>query len=197
MLRNAIGALLLACASPGAYAGEQSWAFTYTGFMEYPVGVFQPDHTLSGTFKGTDLDNDGTLTAPELSSFFIGSEYVGCTTVHGPESNFTCSLNGFSFNPATGSLSFHTYWQLDGWDPPREQNRTIIAGLYDEYWAYLASGDLYYVTYGFTPATTLVLANLTPVPEPAPGAMLAAGLATLCLVRRRRGVRAAISLAKK
>lgn len=184
MLRKIFGALL-ACATFSAYANEQTWQFTYQGFQEYPVGVFLPQHILRGTFKGTDLNNDGTLVASELSSLFIGGEYVGCTTVNGPESSTSCSLLSFTFTPSTGTLAFETRWSFEGWDPPRGQSRSIVTGVHDEYWIMPPGSNLYFYGFAFTPATTLELSNLTPIPEPASWAMLAAGLLTISATRRR------------
>lgn len=74
-----IGTLLLCLFALPASAQSSSgtWAFSYTGFLDYDTWIFDPEPRINGTFSGADLDGDGIITGDELTSLVIdGQEYI-------------------------------------------------------------------------------------------------------------------------
>ena len=157
-------ALAFACAAGSACA--EDWHFSYTGFDEN--GVFQHDARVDGSFRGNDLDQDGVISRAELTSLYIdGREYLdGCLSLSDPY--FRCEIDVFNYK-LTGQLTIDRYseWSygMNEWQR-------------DWYWTSLT-------VYEILPA---------PIPEPAGGAMLLAGLATLAGLGRRRVKESALSV---
>ncbi|HEY0586329.1 MAG TPA: hypothetical protein VGD52_09370 [Pseudoduganella sp.] len=170
-------ALAFACAAGGACA--EDWHFSYTGFNEN--GVFQHDARVDGSFRGTDLDLDGVISLPELTSLYIqGREYLdGCLSLSDPY--FRCEIDAFNYS-LTGQLTIDANW----WG-----NDEAFSG----WGAGLRTGDRYSEwSYGMNEWrrdwtwTSLTIYEIlpAPIPEPAGAAMLLAGLATLAGLGRRR-----------
>ncbi len=166
------GALLLCCTA--AHADPISWGFSFNGFYDSVSNSFLPDETISGSFKGNDLDGDGTLRKDELLSLVVGElDYVACA----PTSNayYFCGATGFSFSPDGG---LHFAVGSYGSDP--------------EGWVgggrLITTGDQHYA-YEFNPATTTErhlywtsetqLTMMSQAPEPHAWLMLVAGLVGL------------------
>ena len=86
-------ALALAMAWAAGSACAEEWQFSYTGFNE--DGVFRPDERLTGSFRGADVDLDGKISLPELSSLVIdGRQYLdGCLSLSDPY--FRCEIDAF------------------------------------------------------------------------------------------------------
>lgn len=168
-------------AGVAAHAQPTHWTFSYTGFYDREAAQFLPEMTLSGSFAGTDADADGVLERDELTSLTIGTrDYVAC----GASSNATyhCGADSFTFSPESGlSFSAGEY----GGDPEGWVGSGHL----------VTSGQSLY-DYQFNPNTTTEhhldwtaatnFSMMSAVPEPAPYAMLVAGLAGLGLVGRKR-----------
>ena len=179
-MKHMLSAALL-FASVAAHAQSSHWTFSYTGFYDREAAVFLPDMTLSGSFTGFDANDDGNLDRDELTSLTIGTmDYVACSGAS--NATYHCGADSFRFSPNSGlSFSVGEY----GGDP--------------EGWAgsghIITTGESVY-DYQFNPNTTLehhldwnpatTLHMMSAVPEPAPYAMLVAGLAGIGLYRRRR-----------
>ena len=177
-------ALAFACAADSARA--EDWQFSYTGLNEN--GVFQHDARVEGSFRGTDLDRDGAISLTELTSLYIdGREYLdGCLSLSDPY--FRCEIDVFNYT-LTGQLTIDANWwgndeAISGWGAGLRTGDRFSKWSYgmnewqrDWYWT---SATIYEIL----PA---------PIPEPAGGAMLLAGLATLAGLGRRRAKEGALS----
>lgn len=174
--RFALG-VALAIAASGACA--EDWQFTYTGFNVN--GVFDGNAQLTGSFSGSDLDQDGKIVLSELTALQVqGRPYLeGCLSLSDPY--FRCAIDAFSYL-LTGQLAVDVY----GWG-----NDEAFSG-----WSWrFRTGDRYsYWSYGWndyenhmlwTPETQFAITP-APIPEPLSGLMMLAGLATLAGVCRRR-----------
>ncbi|MFC0252333.1 PEP-CTERM sorting domain-containing protein [Massilia consociata] len=188
-------ASLLAGSAWTAHAEPVAWAFTYTGFFSTytythevfgttTTEAFLPDAEISGAFSGSDDDGDGILETDELDSFVVGpTQYLAC--MRAPTPYARCSF-GFTYALDRQELSFGGGWfgtdgYYSGW------GGTILSGDEATDYSYNDYSETTY-TYYWTDRTTLSFRQLPPpVPEPATGAMAAAGLMVLAgLYRRRR-----------
>jgi hypothetical protein len=179
-MKHILSAALL-LASVAAHAQSSHWTFTYTGFYDREAAAFLPDATLSGSFSGVDADGDGALERDELSSLTIGAmDYVACAA--GSNATYHCGADSFRFSPDSGlSFSVGEY----GGDPEGWVGSGHLVTTGDALVDYQFNPNISTERHlDWTAATRLDL--LSPVPEPAPYAMLAAGLAGIGLYRRRR-----------
>ena len=181
-------ALALACAAGGA--GAEDWQFAYTGFDEN--GVFLPAARLEGSFQGEDLDLDGVISLPELTSLVIaGRQYLdGCLSLSDPY--FRCEIDVFNY-ALTGQLSIDANWwgndeAFSGW------GAWLRTGDRFSQWSYGMDDWERHLMWSYR--TEFAITPAPPVPEPASVAMLLAGLggfATLAGWRRRRDREDALS----
>lgn len=168
-------------ASVAVHAASIHWTFRYTGFYDREAAQFLPEMTLSGAFVGNDVDGDGILDRGELTSLTIGTmDYVACAA--NSNATYHCGTDSFQFSPDSGlSFSVGEYGaDPEGWVGA---GHIVTTGdsVYDYQFKPNASAEHHL---DWTPATSLNM--LSAVPEPASYAMLAAGLAAIGLVRRRR-----------
>jgi hypothetical protein len=196
MKKPTLLAAALALAAAGAQGQEITWRVDFLeisgriqGFSwdNEPPPPFERT-TLSGLVRGEDRNGDGWIDKSELSELRFGNDgftgnYVTCeSTVNAY--NY-CSLSAFRFAP-DGPLG-PVFEMSSQW----EQRADWIRG---ERMASVETGQEYsfeyyrerYGTYYWTEDTTLQVTQISPVPEPAQGLMLAAGLATLLGARGRR-----------
>lgn len=151
--------------------------------------------TLSGLVKGEDRNRDGWLDISEVSELRFGHDgasgnYATCDTA-GNYLDF-CSLSHFRFVPdgELGPVFEMTGRWYQNW------------GARDERLVWVETGTEYrfefyrdrYGRYSWTEDTTLQVTQVSPVPEPASGLMLAAGLAALLGARRLRPVHAGMRI---
>ncbi len=192
-MRRLLLLFLLAGSAGAARAESIDWSFTYTGFhvtWTTRHNIFgtttreedMPAAEITGIFRGADLDGDGILEAGELSSFVVGAiDYTGCGV--NPTRAMMCDLGHFSYVPGTRELFFSSGWHgndefFSGWGGWVTSGREAVDYTYNDY-------SESTVTMAWTDATRLSFRQLAPVPEPATGAMAAAGLALLGWRRRR------------
>jgi uncharacterized protein (TIGR03382 family) len=202
-----IATILAGCAwtaDASAQAAASTWDFSYTGFNQttthddffahhtVSTTVFAPDLTLTGSFSGADNNHDGVIELTELTGFtFNGLDYYACQRAPAPHQS--CYVENFSYTLA-GELAFSA--DANNWGA--EVRNGIVSNGAN---SYVISGlNAYYVTYygpeddakryDWTRQTTFAISQVTsPAPEPASGAMAAAGAILLgVLGRRRRGL---------
>jgi hypothetical protein len=171
----------LLLASVAAHAQSVHWTFSYTGFYDREAAVFLPKMTLSGSFSGFDANDDGVLDRDELTSLTIGTmDYVACSG--SSNATYHCGADSFRFSPNSGlSFSVGEY----GGDPEGWVGSGHIVTTGDSLYDYQFNPNTTTEHHlDWNPATTLSMMSM--VPEPAPYAMFAAGLAGIGLYRRRR-----------
>ncbi len=180
MLKKLACAAVLAVSAAGASA-QTHWEFSYTGFEDQEMGVFDPSYRISGTFDGIDADLDGVLQHDEVSSFTLdGLEYIvdpdGCVS--------SCSLLSFNYGTHTGKLNFESSWiYVDDFNYSQTH---VIAGVRSVHQGTNGSGEVFSETRAWTNQTTFVITPpVSPVPEPSTMAMLGAGLLAVGFFRRR------------
>lgn len=189
-------ASLLAGSACTAHAEPRSWSFSWIGFQSTLTVIerkgnttittvtedFYPDSAVAGRFTGEDLDGDGVIVGSELSYLNLeGSNHLDC----GPDDHAyrSCTLDSFRFD-LDGELSYaagfsgHTHAGDESWEG------YTTTGVSKQWSGHSATRDFTRVMY-WTPQTRFHVSML-PVPEPAAGAMAAAGLALLAGLRRRR-----------
>jgi hypothetical protein len=177
-----LAALCYALAACPAQAQQQSdliaTTFSYSNFADRHGNP--GDYYLSGAFRGTDANHDGTLELPELVSLEVqGKQYVGCGASLGDVYNGYCEISRFSFNPTAGTLDFSIRAGNDG-SPgvaPYWERDEVTTGDKAQFIYTGHRGDDYGPLYYWTSATTLSIPAA--VPEPAEAGMLLAGLALL------------------
>lgn len=176
-------ALLLGSAL--AQAQSAHWTFTYTGFYDQEAAIFVPDMQIAGSFTGSDLDADGILEIGELSSLTIGSmDYIACAA--GSNAYYHCGADSFTFSAERGlSFSLGEYGSdPEGWNSGGHLIETGKLS-YDYQITPYNTTEHHLLWTGNTVLSMVSASPVSPVPE-APGwAMLAAGLGTVGLWRRR------------
>jgi opacity protein-like surface antigen len=181
MRRFLAAAACAACAGSAQAAGDDTWTFSYTGFIDAGTGQFDPNKTLSGSFAGADANADGAITLFELDSLKLnGSEYLGCGS---PPMNYAhrCEVTSFSYGIG-GALTFSARWWGNDEYASSWGGSTVTGDRTTEYsYGYSAS---YSNTWLWSPQTRFAIA--VPVPEPAAPAMLLGGLGLVALGARRR-----------
>lgn len=193
-MRRLLLASLLAGSAWSAHAQPVNWSFTYTGFHSTQTTThelfgtttteaFLPDAQVRGHFRGNDGNGDGILEMAELDSFVVGTiDYVGCGI---DESRWMmCDLGYFNYVLDGRELSFFTSWRgndeaYSGWGAWVASGSQAVDYSYNDY-------SESRTTWAWTDATRLSFEALSPVPEPATGAMAAAGLVLLAGLRRRK-----------
>jgi len=195
-----LAALCAAFAAGAAHAAPApatvATTFSYTDFADRHGNP--GEYYLSGAFRGTDTDGDGTLELAELTSLEVqGKQFVGCGADLSQFYNGYCGIARFTFTESTGALDFSVKWGDDGYvnDVPSWDRDEITTGDKVELLYVGHRGDVYGPMYYWTPATKLWIPAV--VPEPAEAGMLAAGLALLGAVIRRRRMRASDAVGER
>ena len=191
-MRRILLASILAGSAWSAHAAPASWTYTYTGFFAthatsdfdgsstYSEG-FEPDTQILGSFSGQDDDGDGVIGLAELGGFFVnGIDYFSCMANPSPYGR--CSIRRFSY-VAGGALDFSAGWYgydeaVSGWSGDVITGVEVLDYSYRD--RFESTRHLYW-----TEATRFNIVQ-TPVPEPAGGAMAAAGLLLLAGLGSRR-----------
>ena len=190
------GALVLA-ASALAHADPITWKFEFIGMpvttWSYWEGVDGTSFTgtLTGFIEAEDRNRDSLIDKSELISLTIGDHRVSgnfaiCDAGPRHPDHF-CALERFVFAPDTPlgpTLDIAGYWEVVEM-PPSWRRMEITTGDYYEYDIYKENGR----RYRWTDETTLSVTQVSPVPEPASGLMLGAGLLVAVVTRRLRGRR--------
>jgi len=180
MRRFLAAAACAACLASAQAADNDTWTFSYTGFIDAAGGQFDPGKTLTGSFAGVDANADGSITLFELESLKLnGSEYLGCG---GPPMNYEhrCEVASFSYGLG-GALTFSARWWGNDEYASSWGGSTVTGDRTTEYsYGYSAS---YSNTWLWSPQTKFAIAG--PVPEPAAPAMLLGGLGLVVLAARR------------
>lgn len=177
-----------------AQCAPTTWDFSYTGFFvtrDYRGGApaydssysegFEADARVSGSFSGQDGDGNGIIDIGELIGFRVQDmSFFPCDEDPGPYGR--CGLRSFSYSPG-GELRFSggrsSYDEFSsGW------SGSVTSGVGARDYSY---GHVYESTtvWYWTDQTRFDIVQL-PVPEPASGAMAAAGLALLAGLRRQK-----------
>ncbi len=100
----AAAAISLATTHP---ATADTWQFSYTGFYSADAHSFLPSYNLSGTFSGTDANQDHTIDRNELTDFtFGGASFFECPRF---DNQHNCNLSSFSYSLDTKQLQFETH----------------------------------------------------------------------------------------
>lgn len=190
-MRKLLLASLLAGAAWQVHAEPTTWDFSYTGFYwtleshstwegDHTAEGWQPGMQLGGSFSGEDRNGDGIIVLEELSGFSVqGRDYFPCMAEPSPYGR--CSIRRFSYTLG-GELDFSAGWYgydefYSGWGGSVSTGAS--ANDYSYGYHYESETFLYW-----TDQTRFDIVQL-PVPEPASGAMVLAGLALLAGLRRR------------
>lgn len=181
MFKPVLYAAILAWCAPSAHAQSTTWNFNYTGLYSSAAQQFVPDAAIDGSFTGRDSDGDAIVEASELSSIIVdGSEYIHCAEESGPYSS--CALGRFSY-ALSGKLDFSA-----GWSSHDEFFTSwyggVTSGVGRFYHRSGRPGDEEDNNFLWTGATRFSIVP-APVPEPAHGTMVLAGIALLETARRR------------
>lgn len=193
--RQLLAGATLALAATCAQAQETTWRVefidvlgrtTIWGLEPNPPSPFTPI-TLSGLVKGEDRNRDGWIDRSELNELTFGHDgvsgnYATCGTWG--DINNHCTLDHFVFapeGPLGPSFEMTGQWN-EGLGSLMERKVRTETGAEYNYAFYKGR----YGAYFWTEDTTLRITQVSVVPEPAAGMMLAAGLAALMGARRRR-----------
>jgi hypothetical protein len=189
-------ASLLTGSACTAHAEPRSWSFGWTGFQSKLTTIerkgnttvtsvteeFLANASVAGRFTGEDLNGDGIIVASELSYLNLnGSDHLTCD--QDDFSYRSCTLDSFRFD-LDGELSYaagysgHTLAGDSSWEG------YTTTGVSARYTGYSATSEFERIML-WTPETRFRV-EILPVPEPATGAMAAAGLALIAGLHRRR-----------
>ena len=193
-----IATILAGCAwttGASAQSATNTWNFSYTGFYLTTTSIdfirnttttagFEPDLTLTGSFSGADNDHDGVIELSELTGLaFNGEDYFACAASPSPYGR--CTIDRFSYALTGGQLDFSARFSgedeaISGW------YAAVSSGVRANEGSYRGNTE-YDRVYDWTGQTRLSVAQVTsPVPEPASGALAAAGVILLGVLGRRR-----------
>lgn len=175
-----------------AAGSPTTWTFSYTGFYNQNVDVFDATYKLTGSFTGRDLNSDGFIGKEEITAFNLGgTNYVACAG----DSNdyYKCGLETFNYQTG-GKLDF--YAAVFGSDPEGQigGGHYIHAGV-GEYDYRFSPFSNYESAYLWTADTRFQISpemksgdSIPAVPEPGMWAMLTTGMLLVTgISRRRRG----------
>lgn len=194
--RQLLATVPLALFATCAEAQETTWKVefldvfgrSYYWSLEPPPSPPPPaPFNLSGLVKGEDRNHDGWIDKSELSELRFGYDlaagnYATCDM----NSNYLdfCTLSHFRFAPdgELGPVFEMTARWYQNWGYRDERLVWVDTGNEYRYEFYRSS----YGNYRWTEDTTLRVTQVSPVPEPGGGLMLAAGLAALLGARRWR-----------
>lgn len=194
--RRLLGAAALALAAASAQAQEITWRVEFLDVLGRTQGWSpEPDPpppfapvTLSGLVRGEDRNRDGWIELSELSELRFGNDgvsgnYATCGS-WGDSSNH-CTLSRFVFapeGPLGPAFEMTAQWYQNLGSLEERIVRTDTGTEYS-----FSFYRNWYGSYFWTEDTTLRITQVSAVPEPAAGLMLAAGLAALMGRRRRPG----------
>ncbi|TFW32778.1 hypothetical protein [Massilia horti] len=189
--KHLYAASLLLFSAAAARAEPSPWWFSYTGFYHEvttdsgpPIpGEFDPQHQITGSFLGEDLNHDNMIDRSEISMLKInGLDYIACP----PEpDDRTCRIDWFSYT-LDGALDFSAYLATHNEPTSFYTYSTIATGdTQHDFWIVGRAGVWRNDYYRWTPETAFTIIQ-SPFPEPGQYAMLAAGLLAATTLRTRR-----------
>jgi hypothetical protein len=181
-------------ASAAAHADSTTWKFEFLGLNGHrydSLGRYDiPNATLAGFIEGEDLNHDNLIDKSELRSLTIGSDsFSGNFATCGTWSNVDhhCRLDRFVFAPgASPSLDISGYWRDVDDQFLASRMMEIATGDRYRYDESYGAGTHFGAYYSWNDHATLRITPVSPVPEPAGGLMLMAGLLGAAAMRRLR-----------
>lgn len=182
------GLLAASCAASAA----TTWSFEYTGFYDEIGSVFDASRKISGSFTGTDSNNNGIVEQGEISSLLVnGTNYISCAA--GSNDYYQCGTYSFNYDVAAKTLDF--FAGTSGTDPDgysmaghyfqtgqREEDYQYVAGFYHATTSYAWTDQTEFAISG----AVLSGGAVSAVPEPGTWTMLAAGLLLISGAALRR-----------
>ena len=168
MLKKLLTVIFATAACATAAAAPQTFQFSYTGawFNVQGPSTWRPDYQLQGSFRGEDVDHNGTIDQTEVEAFDVAG-YSHC---------YPCEYS-LSYNLSSKELKFNASYQF------HEDPTYWGGGYFSEYGEGYSVGRNEHLSFNFSSDTVFAI---TVVPEPASYAMMGAGLLSLTFIQRRR-----------